>query len=38
MRLGSKPDQPVEQDLKKAQWYEAKVKELSRNDQEYREL
>lgn len=38
MRLGSKPDQPVEQDLKKAQWYEIKVKELSRNDQEYREL
>jgi hypothetical protein len=28
MRLGSKPDQPVERDLKKAQWYEDKAKEL----------
>jgi hypothetical protein len=40
MRLGNKPDQPIEQDLKKALWYEAKLKELSKNrcDQEYREL
>lgn len=28
MRIGNKPDQPIEQDLKKAQWYEAKAKEL----------
>ncbi|MFZ9302868.1 MAG: DUF3310 domain-containing protein [Sediminibacterium sp.] len=28
MRLGSKPNQPIEQDLKKAQWYENKIKEL----------
>lgn len=28
MRLGSKPNQSVEQDLKKANWYESKSKEL----------
>ena len=31
MRLGSKPDQPIERDLEKAKWYEDKAKEL-RND------
>lgn len=28
MRMGRKPSQPVEQDLKKAKWYETKAKEL----------
>lgn len=28
MRLGEKPDQPVERDLDKARWYETKAKEL----------
>ena len=28
MRLGNKPNQPIDQDLKKAQWYEQKIKEL----------
>jgi hypothetical protein len=28
MRLGSKPDQPIERDLNKAKWYEDKRKEL----------
>jgi glucan biosynthesis protein len=28
MRLGLKPDQPIEQDLDKAKWYENKAKEL----------
>lgn len=28
MRLGLKPDQPIERDLAKAQWYESKAKEL----------
>jgi len=28
MRLGSKPDQPIERDLNKARWYENKAKEL----------
>lgn len=28
MRVGKKPDQPVERDLEKAKWYEDKVKEL----------
>jgi len=27
-RLGSKPDQPIERDLQKAQWYENKANEL----------
>jgi hypothetical protein len=27
-RLGLKPDQPIEQDLNKALWYENKAKEL----------
>lgn len=29
MRLGEKPDQPVERDLAKAKWYEDKFKELA---------
>lgn len=29
MRVGLKPDQPVERDLSKAKWYEDKAKELS---------
>lgn len=28
MRLGEKPDQPIERDLEKAKWYENKAKEL----------
>lgn len=28
MRLGLKPDQPIEQDLAKARWYENKANEL----------
>ena len=28
MRLGNKPDQPIERDLEKARWYENKAKEL----------
>lgn len=28
MRLGEKPNQPIERDLEKAKWYEAKAKEL----------
>ena len=28
MRLGEKPDQPIQRDLDKAQWYELKAKEL----------
>jgi len=28
MRLGLKPDQPIERDLAKAQWYENKAREL----------
>jgi len=28
MRLGNKPDQPVERDLAKARWYEDKAREL----------
>ena len=28
MRLGLKPDQPIERDIEKAKWYEAKAKEL----------
>ena len=28
MRLGNKPNQPIDQDLKKAHWYEQKIKEL----------
>lgn len=31
MRLGNKPDQPIERDYEKAKWYENKAKEL-RND------
>jgi len=31
MRLGLKPDQPIERDLEKAKWYEAKAKELKGN-------
>jgi hypothetical protein len=32
MRMGEKPNQPLEQELKKAKWYEDKAKEL-RNEQ-----
>tara|TARA_R110000764_G_scaffold90344_1_gene172558 strand:+ start:206 stop:439 length:234 start_codon:yes stop_codon:yes gene_type:complete len=32
MRIGIKPDQPIERDLAKAKWYETKAKEL-RNKQ-----
>jgi len=28
MRLGSKPDQPIERDLEKARWYENKARGL----------
>lgn len=28
MRLGEKPDQPIERDLEKANWYENKAREL----------
>lgn len=28
MRLGNKPDQPIERDFEKAIWYENKAKEL----------
>jgi hypothetical protein len=28
MRLGSKPNESVDQDLEKAKWYEAKINEL----------
>lgn len=28
MRIGNKPDQPIERDLEKARWYENKAKEL----------
>ena len=28
MRLGAKPEQPIERDLKKAEWYESKANEL----------
>ena len=31
MRLGNKPDQPIERDLEKAKWYENKAKELKGN-------
>ena len=32
MRIGNKPDQPLERELAKAKWYEDKAKELSRQD------
>lgn len=28
MRLGKKPEQPIERDQKKIEWYENKIKEL----------
>ena len=28
MRLGSKPNEPIERDLEKAKWYENKAKEI----------
>lgn len=28
MRIGLKPDQPIERDLEKAKWYEEKIKEI----------
>ena len=31
MRIGNKPNQPIEQELGKAQWYERKAKELREN-------
>lgn len=37
MRLGKKPDQPIDRDLLKAMWYENKIKELN-DTEEYREL
>lgn len=30
MRLGEKPDQPIERDLEKAKWYEDKAMELKK--------
>lgn len=33
MRLGSKPDQPIERDLKKAKWYEDKARELKQKNE-----
>lgn len=30
MRLGSKPNQPIERDLEKARWYENKANELKK--------
>lgn len=33
MRLGKKPDQPVERDMEKAKWYEEKAKELRKEMQ-----
>lgn len=32
MRVGLKPDQPIERDLEKAKWYEDKAKELRMNN------
>lgn len=32
MRVGLKPDQPIERDLEKAKWYEDKAKELRQNN------
>ena len=29
MRVGDKPDQPVERDLAKAKWYQGKARELA---------
>lgn len=34
MRIGLKPDQPIERDLEKAKWYEDKAKQL-RNDKKF---
>lgn len=34
MRVGLKPDQPVERDLDKARWYENKAKELKQRKKE----
>ena len=28
MRLGNKPDQPIERDMEKIRWYENKIKDL----------
>jgi hypothetical protein len=33
MRLGDKPDQPVERDLAKAKWYEVMAKKLRGENQ-----
>lgn len=32
MRVGLKPDQPIERDLEKAKWYENKAKELTETE------
>ena len=37
MRLGDKPNQPIDQDLQKAQWYEKKIKELTYDHQDIRD-
>ena len=29
MRMGKKPDQPIERDMEKAMWYEQKIQELT---------
>lgn len=34
MRAGKKENNPIEQDIKKALWYEGKAKELKRKDNE----
>lgn len=34
MRMGTKPDQPVDRDLKKVEWYLEKAKELRSNHEE----
>lgn len=33
MRVGKKPDQPIERDLEKAKWYENKATELRKLNQ-----
>lgn len=37
MRLGNKPDQPIERDLEKAKWYEAKANELKKQYNEQKD-
>lgn len=38
MRMGMKPDQPVERDLEKARWYEDKVKRFRASDELFDQL